>query len=626
MPLTCEFATLDAIFVHVVVVDAQFTILHVKPETAALLDYDASELEGRPLETIVVERLYPALRFALKASRQKGARFLKVVLASRGGRLRPLRLSLFRLEVSGHELFVGVGDRLYSPAHAIARQKRAREKELRALYAIDKFLHSAESQEDALSGLPSILARAMMYPQQARVRICFDDRVYTSGPMPGDGGNGIAADLVINRIKRGRIEICYIREHQRVLREALDMLAQVSSFVSAVIERKETAEKLQQNSIQLQTLFAAITDLVFTVDGEFQIKMVNRQLDVIGRRCYEAFFGLTAPCEGCPAYVVKRTRQPARKADQHIDNKFYRVNVYPVFDPGGEVTDTLEIARDITSEKNMQAQLIQADKLASLGQLVSGIAHEINNPNTFIRGNISILAEALDTILPLLDRLNEQDPGLTIARLPYAFFREHVQTLVSDIRHGADKIMSIVSDLKKFARHDEGLLAEDVDINAAVESCLRLVHNQVKRAATIHLHLAPTVPVFKGNVQKIEQVLVNIIINAAQAVEEKRETGNIWITTAFGPDASVRVAIRDDGPGMTEEHRKRIFDPFFTTRRHRRGTGLGLSIAYGIMAEHCGSIQVESTPGKGSEFTLVIPLRQPSVERSQHDPPNPPWR
>ena len=156
MPLTCEYATLDAIFVHVVVVDAQFTILH-----------------------------------ALKTIRQKGARFLKVALASRGGRLRPLRLSLFRFEVSGRELFVGVGDRLYSPLHAITRQKRAREKELRALYTIDTFLHSAENLEDALSGLPSILARAMMYPQQARVRICFDDRVYTSGPMPDDGGTGL---------------------------------------------------------------------------------------------------------------------------------------------------------------------------------------------------------------------------------------------------------------------------------------------------------------------------------------------------------------------------------------------------------------------------------------------------
>jgi signal transduction histidine kinase len=461
-----------------------------------------------------------------------------------------------------------------------------------------------------LSGLPPILARAMVYPQHARARIVFDDRVYTSGPFPDHCGQGIAADLVINGVRRGRVELSYIREHQRELREAHDMLAQVSSFVSAVIERKETAEKLQENSIRLQTLFEAITDLVFMVDGEYRIKMVNRQLDVIGRRCYEVFFGLAAPCEDCPGFVVKRTGQPARNNEHRIDNRFYRVNIYPILGADGEVTDTLEIVRDITSEKNLQTQLVQADKLASLGQLVSGIAHEINNPNTFIRGNISIVAEALETILPLLDRVHEQTPGMTIARLPYPYFREHVQTLVSDISHGADKIMNIVSDLRKFARQDEGLLTEDVDVNDTVRSCLRLVHNQVKRAAAVHLDLAPELPSFQGNVQKIEQVLVNIIINAAQAIEETKEMGNIWITTAAGPDASVRVAIRDDGPGITEENRKRIFDPFFTTKRPKRGTGLGLSIAYSIMAEHHGVIEVQSAPGKGSEFTLVVPAGQ----------------
>jgi len=619
MPLTCEYATLDAIFVHVFVADAQFTILHVKPGTAALLGYDASELEGRPLQTMVVEKEYPVLKFDLQASRQKGIRFRRVALASKDGRLRPLRLSLFSIEVKGRELFVGVGDRRLSPAHAIAVQKRGREKELRALYTIDRFLHGAGSQEEALSGLPSILARAMVYPQQARARIVFDDKVYTSAPVPDHCGAGIAADLVLNHVKRGRIELCYIREHQRELREAQDMLAQVSSFVSAVIERKETAETLRQNSVQLQTLFAAITDLVFMVDGEYRIKMVNRQMDVIGRRCYEVFFGLAAPCEGCPGYEVKRTRQPARNNEQRIGSKFYRVSIYPILDAGGEVTDTLETVRDITSEKHMQTQLVQADKLASLGQLVSGIAHEINNPNTFIRGNISIVAEALETILPLLDRISDETPGLRIARLPYPYFREHVQTLVSDISRGADKIMNIVSDLKQFARQDEGLLTEDVDINDAVRSCLRLVHNQVKRAAAVTLDLAPALPTFKGNVQKIEQVLVNIIINAAQAIEETKETGHIWITTSAGPDASVRVAIRDDGPGITEENRKRIFDPFFTTKRPKRGTGLGLSIAYSIMAEHHGVIQVESTPGRGSEFTLVIPPGQPGAARAARD-------
>jgi two-component system, NtrC family, sensor kinase len=260
--------------------------------------------------------------------------------------------------------------------------------------------------------------------------------------------------------------------------------------------------------------------------------------------------------------------------------------------------------------KTMQAQMLQSDKLASIGELVAGIAHEINNPNTFIRGNISIVAESLQAILPILDEHAKQDPGFKIARLPYAQYREYIEQLVADIGSGADKIMNIVADLRKFARHDEGLLSEDVDVNAAIDSCLRLVHNQVKRVAKVHLELAPDLPTFKGNVQKIEQVLVNIIINAAQAIEEKKQQGNIGIFTFLVAKSEVNIRITDDGLGMSGETKKRIFDPFFTTKRHKHGTGLGLSIAYGIITEHGGRIEVDSKPGEGSEFRLAIPLER----------------
>jgi two-component system NtrC family sensor kinase len=259
--------------------------------------------------------------------------------------------------------------------------------------------------------------------------------------------------------------------------------------------------------------------------------------------------------------------------------------------------------------KTMQAQMLQSDKLASIGELVAGIAHEINNPNTFIRGNISIVAESLETILPILDEAYRRDPDLKIARLPYAHYREYIEQLVADIRSGADKIMNIVADLRKFARHDEGLLSEDVDVNAAIDSCLRLVHNQVKRVAKVHVELAPDLPTFKGNVQKVEQVLVNIIINAAQAIEEKKQPGNINIFTFLVAETGVNIRIADDGIGMSEETKKRIFDPFFTTKRHKHGTGLGLSIAYGIITEHGGTIEVDSRPGEGSEFRIAIPLK-----------------
>jgi len=258
-------------------------------------------------------------------------------------------------------------------------------------------------------------------------------------------------------------------------------------------------------------------------------------------------------------------------------------------------------------EKEIEMQLLQADKLASLGQLVSGIAHEINNPNTFILGNIIIIEEALKDILPILDKYYEKKPELKIARLKYNIFKENIPVLVNDILKGANRIKSIVSDLRKFARRDEGLLNDDIDINLVVESCLRLVRNQIKRNSEIKLEEALDIPLFKGNMQKLEQVIVNMLINASQAIEKER--GTITILTGYEESKKeIRLEIKDNGKGMDENTVKQIFNPFFTTKRTRGGTGLGLSIAYGIIKEHRGRIDVDSEVNKGTAFIIHLPV------------------
>ncbi|MBT4087635.1 MAG: histidine kinase, partial [Deltaproteobacteria bacterium] len=297
------------------------------------------------------------------------------------------------------------------------------------------------------------------------------------------------------------------------------------------------------------------------------------------------------------------------------NNKIYQATFYPILNEGGAVNDVIEIVRDVTKEKEIEQQLIQSDRLISLGGLVSGIAHEINNPNTFIRGNLSIIKESLEDILPVLDQHWSENPDFKVARLPYRYFREKILLLVSDMQKGADKIMNIVSDLRKFARKDEGLLDEDLDLNRVVESSLRLVHNQIKRSIEVQLKLDQKLPLIKGNVQKIEQVLVNIILNAAQAIKEQKgkKTGQIIIRTFLDQKNQIHLRIKDNGPGMTEDVKNRVFDPFFTTKRSRQGTGLGLSITYGFVEEHGGKISVVSHPGKGSEFKIMLPMRVPKM-------------
>jgi len=235
------------------------------------------------------------------------------------------------------------------------------------------------------------------------------------------------------------------------------------------------------------------------------------------------------------------------------------------------------------------------------------VAHEINNPNTFIRGNIKIIDEAFGDILPMLDHLYEENKDLKIARLNYEVFREHIPVLLDDMMGGANRIKKIVDGLRNFARKDEGLLTDDVDINYLIQNHLRITTKEVRKHARLESNLSPTIPIFKGNIQKLEQVLMNMLINAAQAVET--DDGLVVVETNMNKTTNeVIIKISDNGKGMDDNTKKHIFDPFFTTKRDKGGTGLGLSISYGIIQEHKGRIEVVTQKGKGTTFTIRIPI------------------
>ncbi len=257
--------------------------------------------------------------------------------------------------------------------------------------------------------------------------------------------------------------------------------------------------------------------------------------------------------------------------------------------------------------REKQQQLVQSEKLASLGRLSAGMAHEINNPVQFIQGNMRILSEATDAILPVLDRYAEENPGFKVARLEYPFFREHIKTLLNDMSNGTVRIADIVRDLKKFARAEEGRFDETVDINEAVRSSLRLVHNKIKRHHVIP-KLDPDLHKITGNTNKVEQVMVANFINAAEALGDRAD-GVIKVQTSTDPGgASISISISDNGPGMTEEVKRRLFDPFFTTKQRTGGIGLGLSVTYGIIKDHQGWIEVDTRLGEGTSLQYHFPV------------------
>ncbi|RRN55383.1 two-component sensor histidine kinase [Pseudoxanthomonas sp. SGNA-20] len=264
-----------------------------------------------------------------------------------------------------------------------------------------------------------------------------------------------------------------------------------------------------------------------------------------------------------------------------------------------------------------QAKLLQAEKLASIGQLAAGVAHEINNPIGYVHSNLGSLQEYLHSLFALIDAyeraLRSPDPRAMLAeidqtrsRLDIDFIARDLPQLMTESREGIERVTRIVKDLKDFSRSERDESWKLVDLHAGLESTLNIIWNELKYHATLEKDYGQLPPV-ECLPSELNQVFMNILINAGQAIGER---GTIRISTGHAGDEAW-VEIADSGPGIPPEVMQRIFDPFFTTKPVGKGTGLGLSISYGIVAKHHGRIDVDSQPGQGSKFRIVLPVRQP---------------
>jgi polar amino acid transport system substrate-binding protein len=217
--------------------------------------------------------------------------------------------------------------------------------------------------------------------------------------------------------------------------------------------------------------------------------------------------------------------------------------------------------------------------------------------------------EAFDDIFPLLDQQQKLNEKLKIARLDYKVFKENISILIDDMVNGANRTKKIVEDLRNFARKEEENLNDDVDLNYIIKNQLTLTKKHIKKYAQLEIELYENIPLFKGNINKLEQVLLNLTMNSSDSIENG--TGLIKIKTGYDEvSKKILLSVSDNGCGIEEAVLKNIFDPFFTTKRNKGGTGLGLSITYGIVKEHNGSIEVESKKGFGTTFTIRFPAKQ----------------
>jgi PAS domain S-box-containing protein len=354
----------------------------------------------------------------------------------------------------------------------------------------------------------------------------------------------------------------------------------------------------EDNFDEWRVTFDALTDIISIQDKDFKLRRVNQAYadlfgakpeDLVGKTCYELVHQTSAPIAGCPHLETFKTgRRSVVRAFEPTLGRHVEVSTSPIFDKDGNVEATVHLIRDITEgvlreqeKREIERKSHLNSRLATVGQMAAGVAHEVNNPLTSVIGYSEMLLAG---------------------DLPDA-----VRSDIEIIHQSAERVSDIVRKLQRFARQNP-LDREEVNLNQLIEVIVDLMRHQLQSSGVrLHLELAAELPEIAANGSQLQQVFINIISNAIESMKSAHQQGNLFISTAI-TIGSVRIAFRDDGPGINADVLGHVFDPFFTTRDVGQGTGLGLSVCHRIIEEHGGSIGVASTEGAGATFTIEIPL------------------
>ena len=287
-----------------------------------------------------------------------------------------------------------------------------------------------------------------------------------------------------------------------------------------------------------------------------------------------------------------------------------------------QVNDRTKKLKDAYSElKSTQAMMVHSEKMKSLGELVAGIMHEINNPINFIYGNMTHLSnysndliEMIDKYTTIEDKLSEEEKKSIQDfknEIDYEFLKTDMPDLIKSCKEGADRAKNIIQDLKSFSRTGEAAIT-DVDIVSEMDTTLNILHNKIKHKVEIHKEYVDIVPKIEAFGGQLNQVFMNILDNAIGAI---KDSGDIWIRIKTDENfKKLIIEVEDNGEGMDSEVISKVFDPFFTTKPVGQGTGLGMSITHKIVKNHQGDIKVDSVKGKGTKFTVTLPI---NLDREQ---------
>lgn len=390
--------------------------------------------------------------------------------------------------------------------------------------------------------------------------------------------------------------------------------------------------ELIQSANEWQSTFDSINDSVALIDAEQRVIRCNKSTKVFLRReysgilghfCWQLFHDADAPISDCPISRSRLSLHSETTTIRHQD-RWLEVTVDPILSDKRVMTGWVHVVRDVTERKHaeeslreMQVHMLQNDKLATIGQLAAGVAHEINNPMGFVGSNMATLAKYIDKYNSYIAAVEKELCSVSSGGLPEQiqeirnklkldYIIRDISGLVDENNEGIDRVRRIVQDLRTFSRADSSNV-DLADLNSCIDSTVNIIINEIKYAAELKRDYGdlPKVPC---NSQQINQVFMNLVMNAAHAIQNKgEEVGEIVIRTWADKDYAF-VSVSDTGCGIEPDNWRKIFDAFYTTKEIGKGTGLGLSISSGIIRKHGGEITLSSEVGIGSTFTVRLPL------------------
>ena len=396
-----------------------------------------------------------------------------------------------------------------------------------------------------------------------------------------------------------------------------------------ITEHKHMEESLRQSEAQKKAILDASIDRIRLVDKDMKIIWANkttaRELkitpeELVGKFCYRVFVGEDSACPECPTTKALKSGNLEHAILHKITSKIFKEEKYwdnyavPIKNESGDIVNYIQINRDITKQvkaeeekKKLEAQLHQAQKMETLGTLVSGIAHEINNPINLIMLNLPLLQKVWHDFLPIMREHTSKEPNRKYGGLTYDFLQENLITLISDMEMASDQVANTVMDLKTFAKQSNIADKQQIQIHASVENAVRLAQSAIKELGIdLEIDMAHDLPLMSGNSQSIEQIVLNLLMNAVQAIDHNQ--GKVTIKTEFQKkNKRIVLSISDNGRGIDPTVSDKIFEPFFTDKQAEGGTGLGLSITCNLVNVHQGKITFKSKKGKGTTFIVSFP-------------------